>query len=86
MQNVERFGDLGIQCLIRVDKLEELSVVHLEEHASDLASQFGLRTANTVSAPFNLHAVKHSLHNSHVDDFAHHLLLLHGRRVGQGRS
>ena len=42
IEHCNGFVDLGIECIRRVEQMEELRVVHLEEHAGDLSSQIRL--------------------------------------------
>jgi hypothetical protein len=44
MQNNKSFSNLGGHGLLRLKQMKELKVVHLQQHASDLAGQFRLST------------------------------------------
>lgn len=47
VENVESLLDLVVESLGSVEKLQQLGVVHLEQHTSDLTSELGLRSAAT---------------------------------------
>ena len=47
MQDVESFLDLGTQTLRRIEQAQELSIVHLQQHASDLSGEVRLRSIAT---------------------------------------
>ena len=42
LQDGDGLHDLGVECLRRLEQVEQLAVVHLEEHASDLAGELRL--------------------------------------------
>jgi hypothetical protein len=42
VENSNRLADFGIQRILSFNEVEELQIVDLEEHASDLASQLRL--------------------------------------------
>ena len=42
LQDDQRLADLGVQRVGVVHQVKELAVVHLQEHASNLASELGL--------------------------------------------
>jgi hypothetical protein len=44
MQNSKSFTDLGSHGLLRIKQMKQFKVVHLQQHASDLASQLRLST------------------------------------------
>lgn len=44
MQNNKSFSDLGGHGLLWLKQMEEFKVVHLQQHACDLAGQFRLST------------------------------------------
>ena len=44
LQDDESLGDLGVQGVGSVEELEKLVVLHLEQHAGDLASKVGVLT------------------------------------------
>lgn len=45
VQDGERLVDLAVQGLLVLEEMEKLSVVHLEQHTSDLASELRFSTA-----------------------------------------
>ncbi len=42
MQNGECLSDLVVQCVGGLQEVEQLSVVHLEQHTGDLAGKLGV--------------------------------------------
>lgn len=59
LQDSESLVDFAIQSFGGVEELEELGVVHLEQHTSDLASEVGMsaakqETRNTLCKSPNL--------------------------------
>lgn len=46
MQDGESLSDLGTQGIGGLQEVKELGVVHLQQHAGDLASEFGLGTVD----------------------------------------
>lgn len=45
VENSQGLGDLVVQRVIVLEKMKELGVVHLQQHAGDLAGKLGLGTA-----------------------------------------
>ena len=43
VQDVESFLDLGTQTLRRIEQAQELGIVHLQQHTSDLSGEVRLR-------------------------------------------
>jgi hypothetical protein len=63
-----------------LEQMQEFRVVHLEQHSGDLSSEVGLETNGSgIGQQSKLKEDDlHSLEDLHIDDFAKHLLLLHG--------
>merc|ERR1719401_1064025 len=57
LKDLERFMDLGPQCLGALQEVEELGVVHLKEHPSDLTGQFRLGPVDEGIQPFTDHVL-----------------------------
>lgn len=48
VENSQGLGDLVVQRVVVLKKMKELGVVHLQQHAGDLASKFGLGAVDEV--------------------------------------
>ena len=48
VEDVESLVDLGVEGLLGADERQELGVVHLEQHASDLAGEVGVLPKHSI--------------------------------------
>lgn len=83
VQDRESFVDLSVHCIRGFQQVQELHVVHLEQHTSDLAGQIGVRAmiGRYISASGTHRRGMNLLRNAHVDNLTKHLLLFHRGRT-----
>jgi hypothetical protein len=85
VQDGESFLNLCSQTLGRIEQAQELGIIHLQQHTSDLSSEVGLGTERRCKELIGwMSTSRHLRGNAHVENFTKHLFLFHWRDIRKG--